>query len=126
MPQRCHDAGQRNPAVRGTTCGAYRITAKIGEDEMGEVYQARDTSLDRDVAINVRPEAFATDPANSPTLTAAATQMGRHVGTGRHHRVRHGEVDRARGTTLDRDVALKVAPSRSTSDVAWFANERKR
>jgi len=46
----------------GTTLGPYQVTAKIGEGGMGEVYQARDTKLDRDVALKVLPEAFTTDP----------------------------------------------------------------
>ena len=42
--------------------GCYQVTAKIGEGGMGEVYQARDTKLDRDVALKVLPEAFTSDP----------------------------------------------------------------
>ena len=39
----------------GTTLGPYTVTAKIGEGSMGEVYRARDTKLDRDVALKVLP-----------------------------------------------------------------------
>ena len=46
----------------GTSLGPYQVTAKIGEGGMGEVYQARDTKLDRDVALKVLPEAFTSDP----------------------------------------------------------------
>ena len=46
----------------GIWLGVYEVTAKIGEGGMGEVYQARDTTLDRDVALKVLPEAFTADP----------------------------------------------------------------
>jgi len=45
----------------GSRLGPYEIAAAIGAGGMGEVYRARDTKLDRDVAIKVLPPAFALD-----------------------------------------------------------------
>ncbi len=45
----------------GQTIGHYAITALIGTGGMAEVYRARDTRLNRDVAIKVLPQAFARD-----------------------------------------------------------------
>ena len=46
----------------GTRLGHYDVTALIGEGSMGQVYQATDTRLNRQVALKILPEAFATDP----------------------------------------------------------------
>ena len=45
----------------GTRLGSYEVTAKLGEGGMGQVYRARDTRLNREVAVKVLPEAFALD-----------------------------------------------------------------
>ena len=50
------------PLAPGTALGSYSVTAKIGEGGMGEVYRARDTKLDQDVALKVLPQAFTDDP----------------------------------------------------------------
>ena len=50
------------PLEPGITLGSYTITAKLGEGGMGEVYRARDSKLERDVALKVLPEAFTSDP----------------------------------------------------------------
>jgi Tol biopolymer transport system component len=46
----------------GTRLGVYEVTAPIGEGGMGQVYRARDTTLNRDVALKVLPDSFANDP----------------------------------------------------------------
>ena len=45
----------------GTRLGPYKIISPIGRGGMGEVYRARDTKLERDVAIKVLPDELATD-----------------------------------------------------------------
>ncbi len=45
----------------GTQLGQYGVVEAIGQGGMGEVYRARDTKLDRDVAIKVLPEEFSQD-----------------------------------------------------------------
>jgi Tol biopolymer transport system component len=47
--------------LTGESLGHYRVFDKVGEGGMGEVYRARDTTLNRDVAIKVLPELFAAD-----------------------------------------------------------------
>ena len=48
---------------RGSQLGPYEILAPIGAGGMGEVYKAKDTRLDRTVAIKVLPEHLSKDPA---------------------------------------------------------------
>ena len=47
------------PLSIGFRLGHYDVTALIGEGGMGQVYQATDTKLNRQVALKILPEAFA-------------------------------------------------------------------
>jgi serine/threonine protein kinase/tetratricopeptide (TPR) repeat protein len=47
----------------GTRIGVYEIQGPLGAGGMGEIYRARDTRLDRTVAIKALPQGFASDPA---------------------------------------------------------------
>ena len=50
------------PLVSGTRLGPYEIVGPLGAGGMGEVYRARDTRLERTVAIKILPAQFCSDP----------------------------------------------------------------
>jgi serine/threonine protein kinase len=59
----------------GTRLGPYEIIAALGAGGMGEVYRARDTRLNRDVAIKVLPELFAQDAERIARFTREAQTL---------------------------------------------------
>src|SRR5207244_11548443 len=56
-----HNRDRAMTIASGTRLGPYEIVAPIGAGGMGEVYHARDTRLDRAVAVKILPAAFAGD-----------------------------------------------------------------
>ena len=82
----------------GTTLGPYRVTAKIGEGGMGEVWQAHDTQLGRDVALKILPEAFATDPDRLARFQREAQVLAslNHPNIAQIHGIEEAEGARAR------------------------------
>ena len=54
------------PIALGTRFASYEITALLGAGGMGEVYEARDTRLERDVAIKILPPELAADADRGP------------------------------------------------------------
>src|SRR6266704_5961188 len=59
----------------GTRLGPYEILSALGAGGMGEVYRARDTTLNRDVAIKVLPDLFASDPDRMARFTREAQTL---------------------------------------------------
>ena len=84
----------------GARFGAYEITALIGAGGMGEVYRGRDTKLDRDVAIKVLPDTFASDPERIARFQREAKTLASlnhpHIGALRFRRIQRHQIPRSR------------------------------
>ena len=60
------------PLSAGTRLAHYDVTALLGEGGMGQVWQATDTQLNREVALKILPDAFAADPDRLARFTREA------------------------------------------------------
>jgi eukaryotic-like serine/threonine-protein kinase len=114
------------PLASGTKLGQYEIVAPIGAGSMGEVYRARDSQLDRDVAIKVLPEFVSTDrdrllrfereaksaaALNHPNILAVY-QMGIYLG------MPYLVTELLEGKTLTETVRRGLLPLRKVIDYA--------
>ena len=129
-------------SLAGTRLGNYELLSILGTGGMGQVYRARDTSLGRDVAIKVLPDAFTSDPDRLARFEREARDAGiaespphrRHLRPrrgGRHARAgprtrrgrrRWPSASLSRGANLPLDEALAIA--RQIADALEAAHER--
>ena len=81
----------------GTRLGHYDVTALLGEGGMGQVWQATDTQLNRQVALKILPDAFAADPDRLARFTREAQILAslNHPNIAQIHGIEEAEGTRA-------------------------------
>ena len=81
----------------GTRLGHYDVTALLGEGGMGQVWQATDTQLNREVALKILPDAFAADPDRLARFTREAQILAslNHPNIAAIHGIEEAEGTRA-------------------------------
>ncbi len=115
----------------GKEIAHYRIDALLGAGGMGEVYQARDTRLGRNVAVKLLPEVFASDPdrvarfEREAKLLASlnhaniAALYGMEQSEGRHFLV----MELVEGETLTQRIARGPIPAKEAFGIAHQITE---
>ena len=110
----------------GSRLGHYDVTALIGEGGMGQVYQATDTKLNRQVALKILPEAFATDPDRLARFQREAQVLAslNHPNIAQIHGLEESEGTRAlvlelvEGPTLADRIAKGPVPADEALPIA--------
>ena len=85
------------PLSPGTRLGHYDVTSLLGEGGMGQVWQATDTQLGRQVALKILPDAFAADPDRLARFTREAQILAslNHPNIAAIHGIEEAEGTRA-------------------------------
>ena len=110
----------------GASLNQYRITASIGAGGMGEVFRARDTRLNRDVAVKVLPKDFAADADRQRRFEQEAKTLAalNHPNiltihdAGVHEGAPYLVSELLRGKTLREEMANGALPVRKATDYA--------
>ena len=92
----------------GSRLGHYDVTALIGEGGMGQVWQATDTQLHRDVALKILTDAFAADPDRLARFQREAQVLAslNHPNIAQIHGIEEAEGTRALVLELVEDPTL--------------------
>ena len=87
----------------GTRLGHYDVTALLGEGGMGQVWQATDTQLGRQVALKILPDAFAADPDRLARFQREAQILAslNHPNIAAIHGIEEDEVEGRRALVLE-------------------------
>ncbi len=110
----------------GTRLGPYEILSSLGAGGMGEVYRARDTKLDRDVALKVLPPHLAKDPEALERFEREAKAIAAlsHPNIlsifdfGEEGGVAYAVTELLEGETLRQRLASGALPSRKAVEIA--------
>ena len=102
----------------GNSFSHFRVTSKLGEGGMGEVYRAVDTKLDREVAIKVLPEAVAGVPERLARFEREAKALAalNHPNVAGIFQVEHVDgihflvMELAQGQTLAERISQSAIP----------------
>jgi serine/threonine protein kinase len=114
----------------GERIGPFEVVAPIGRGGMGEIYRARDTRLNRDVALKMLPDGSATDEESlhrfeRETRAVAALNHPNILAihdTGMHHDLPYAVTELLQGETLaDRLRSGPLAPPRATEIASQIA-----
>ena len=91
------------PLSPGTRLGHYGVTTLLGEGGMGQVWQATDTQLGREVALKILPDAFAADPDRLARFTREAQILAslNHPNIAAIYGLEEDEVEGRRALVLD-------------------------
>ena len=109
----------------GTSIGHYDVTALLGEGGMGQVWQATDTQLNRQVALKILPDAFADDPDRLARFTREAQILAslNHPNIAAIHGIEEAEGTRALvlelvgGPTLADRIVQSPIPKAASSRI---------
>ena len=106
------------PLSRGTRIGPYEVVDLLGVGGMGEVYRARDSKLNRDVALKILPDLFANDPERLARFAREAQLLAslNHAGIGQIYGLEEGGrsalvLELVEGPTLADRIARGPIPA---------------
>jgi serine/threonine protein kinase len=114
------------PLSQGDRFGRYEILVPLGAGGMGEVYRARDTELEREVAVKVLPEEVAGDPERLERFRREAKAVARlsHPNIleifdfGREGDISYAVTELLEGETLRTELATGPLSWRKARDIA--------